>query len=73
MHTGISQFTFSATTVNDSLRTLNRLFCKISGKIDNEVMKMLKVDIYVAAIGFYLAIIAPVALADERIFFFGNR
>jgi hypothetical protein len=41
-------------------------------KIDNE-MKMLKVNIYAAAIiGFVLAVTAPVALADERIFFFGN-
>jgi hypothetical protein len=35
-------------------------------------MKMLKLDICVAVVGFYLAIIAPVALAEERIFFFGN-
>jgi hypothetical protein len=50
-------------------RTL--LFHKIP--IDNE-MKMLKVSIYAAAViaGFLLALMAPVASADERIFFFGN-
>jgi hypothetical protein len=34
---------------------------------------MWKIDVYaVAVVGFFLAVMAPVALADERIFFFGN-
>jgi hypothetical protein len=33
---------------------------------------MLKINIYVAVVGFFLAIMTPIALADQRIFFFGN-
>jgi hypothetical protein len=40
-------------------------------KIDNE-MKMLKINIYAAVLGFFLAVMAPVALAEERIYFLGN-
>jgi hypothetical protein len=33
---------------------------------------MQRVNIYAAVLGFVLAAMAPVALADERLFFFGN-
>jgi hypothetical protein len=39
--------------------------------LDNE-MKMLKVNIYTAVVGFFLAVVAPTALAEQRIHFFGN-
>ncbi len=35
-------------------------------------MKVMKINVYAVAVGFFLAVMAPVALADERIFFFGN-
>jgi hypothetical protein len=40
-------------------------------KIDIE-SKMLIINNYAAVLGFFLAVMAAVALADERIFFFGN-
>jgi hypothetical protein len=35
-------------------------------------MKMQRVNIYAAVLGLFLAVMAPLAVADERIFFFGN-
>jgi hypothetical protein len=40
-------------------------------KVDNE-KNMLKINLYVAVASFFLVVMTPVALAEERIFFFGN-
>jgi hypothetical protein len=32
----------------------------------------MKINVYAAVVGFFLTVIAPISVADERIFFFGN-
>jgi hypothetical protein len=63
-----------ATTSNDIHRSRHHDFCTYFSTMAAAVTttKMLKVNIYTAVVGFFLAVVAPTALAEQRIHFFGN-